>query len=633
VALIARTLSVVLLAGVGATGGYFAHDEWDRARGTRTAPETAALEERLASTTLRAENAEQQREELERERDALNARLLALELDPESESESDDGSSEALDSTSIDRDAELDALRAEFTQLEVDLRAELETANARGTEAADALERAVEAAAVERESFEAVLDERAREVDRLTETLAEERAAARIGSLTREVSELLTLEARLSALTAEAETLWPAEPDRIADFERWIADARDLVAQRDLAHELSARIEEELTDLPSGAWLGARLAALIAGLDAFADEEHGLLDGASTSFGWGVELRLEHARAMLDQTLDSPTVAAAWEAAAAVLAKDPRFPDLQLAPRGDLLPLGPDRRSGLLEFAVPSTGAVPVRDVIGRLVLDADSAAVVVLVPPSTGWLGAQSGDRSAPNFDTLAADTDGPVQRVEVSAHLIGKHELTQGQWRRLTGDSPSRYGPGTWGGHAVDETHPVTDVSWSDARRILAQHGLELPTEAQWESTARAGSDTPWSTGEGVRSLDGHVNLADSFAGANGGGAWSARLEWLDDGHTVTASIDTFRPNPFGLHNVHGNVWEWCLDSFAPRAATTETPLDPLVTLDTTTLRVIRGGAFNSNALEARCAHRASSAQASAGASLGVRIASSAPLRTSSE
>ena len=288
-----------------------------------------------------------------------------------------------------------------------------------------------------------------------------------------------------------------------------------------------------------------------------------------------------------------------------------------------LAPLGPDPTTGLQEFAVLATGEPPARDARGRLVLDEASAAVLVLLPGGADWVGAQSSDRSAPNHDPHATEADGPVQRVELSPFLIGKHELSQAQWERLTGARPSRFGPGRWGERPVDLRHPVTDVAWSEATRVLARHELRLPTEAEWEFAARAGTDGPWWTGDQVRSLAGAVNLADAWAAAHGGAGWTGHLAWLDDGHTVTAAPDALRANPFGLHHVHGNVWEWCLDSFAPRTLLDDKArLDPRVELETTTLRVIRGGAFNSNALDARSGHRASSPAERTGASLGLRL-----------
>lgn len=135
----------------------------------------------------------------------------------------------------------------------------------------------------------------------------------------------------------------------------------------------------------------------------------------------------------------------------------------------------------------------------------------------------------------------------------------------------------------------------------------GLTLPTEAQWENGTRAGTQTPWWTGlerESLREM--HVaNLADQAAG-RADEQWQDIASWpeLDDGDAVHAPVGTFTPNPFGLHEVHGNVWEWCLDGRG----------DELV---------IRGGGFNCAANSARSAYRYATANTGTGYFLGVRPA----------
>ena len=99
-------------------------------------------------------------------------------------------------------------------------------------------------------------------------------------------------------------------------------------------------------------------------------------------------------------------------------------------------------------------------------------------------------------------------------------------------------------------EPTLPVGDVDWNEAARVLARVGLELPTEAQWEYAARAGTTTPWWTGPDRGSLSG----AELFA------------------PKPLSPVGRLRPNAFGLHDVAGNVAEWCRDRFAryefPRA-----------------------------------------------------------------
>ena len=171
-------------------------------------------------------------------------------------------------------------------------------------------------------------------------------------------------------------------------------------------------------------------------------------------------------------------------------------------------------------------------------------------------------------NVDPQAVDNEIPVHEVPLTAFFLAKYEMTQGQWLRLTGENPSTFGPEeTHGGKKHSLLHPVEEVSWEMCDAVLSRFGLTLPTEAQWEYGARAGAKTatPWWTGKERESLLGKVNLADQAAW-RAGHRWSRIREWreLDDGYVFHAPVGTFAANKFGLHEVHGNVWEWCRDGF---------------------------------------------------------------------
>jgi formylglycine-generating enzyme required for sulfatase activity len=132
------------------------------------------------------------------------------------------------------------------------------------------------------------------------------------------------------------------------------------------------------------------------------------------------------------------------------------------------------------------------------------------------------------------------------------------------------------------------------------LLRLALELPTEAQWERAARAGTQMPWWTGPVPLSLQGAANLAD-LSVERAGGQWPQIERWLDDGFYRHGPVDLLRANPFGLHGVHGNVWEGCRDDFgayelAARAG------DGLRTDAPPGLAVGRGGGFVNNAAYCR-------------------------------
>ena len=150
-------------------------------------------------------------------------------------------------------------------------------------------------------------------------------------------------------------------------------------------------------------------------------------------------------------------------------------------------------------------------------------------------------------------------------------------------------------------------------------------LPTEAQWEYAGRAGSDKPWSTGEKPDSLFGHANVADKTAERSPVVSRpSEGFESFDDGHATPARVGTFLPNAFGLHDMHGNVSEWCRDwlgSYTQIAA----PGDGLRSGHGpgSGYRVFRGGSFISAAVSARSAYSAGLSAETRASTVGIRAA----------
>ena len=167
-------------------------------------------------------------------------------------------------------------------------------------------------------------------------------------------------------------------------------------------------------------------------------------------------------------------------------------------------------------------------------------AGEMVSIPGGTFRMGDLSGD---------GADDERPVHSVNVPPFRLGKYEVTFGQWDACVADGGcGRYTPDDrgWG----RGNRPVINVSWDDVQGFIdwlndkTGENFRLPTEAEWEYAARAGSTTAYSWGNSIGS-----NRANCNDGC--GDRWSN-----------TAPVGSFSANAWGLHVMHGNVWEWVQD-----------------------------------------------------------------------
>ncbi len=440
-------------------------------------------------------------------------------------------------------------------------------------------------------------------------------------------------EARATSRTAAA-SLPPAEradgEARHARLEGAIEGARSASGSEALAEleraigelegEVSKRAAWRFAD-SDDTWWHNQLEKLVREIEDFAAPDHGLMTGTSQRFGWGIARRLEFARTLAERSLSGPEASALWAQACASIADErecPAYHGLRIEPVLGLLPLGRDPGSGLWEFAHLASGTPATRDANGRLVQSGETGIVLVLLPGGTFEMGAQNLDLGGSNFDPGAEPPESHVHAVTLGPFFLSKYEMTQGQWRAFAGRNPSSYFPGGTES-SVGETNPVEQVSWNECAAILPRLELSLPTEAQWEYAARGGTSSPWWTGEEKESLEAAANVADAFAHSRGA-TWRPYEEWLDDGAFVHAPVGSYEANPFGLHDVSGNVWEWCRDLFAdyrlPVAGT-----DGERHTSDSVLRVVRGGSFNTSAANARSAGRQSATSELRAISIGLR------------
>ena len=182
--------------------------------------------------------------------------------------------------------------------------------------------------------------------------------------------------------------------------------------------------------------------------------------------------------------------------------------------------------------------------------------------------------------------DDEGPVHQVTVSQPFyLGKYEVTQGQWQAVMGNNPSDLSD-------CGATCPITGVSWDGTQQFITalnrQEGAyvyRLPTEAEWEYAARAGTQTAYHFGNAARDLALY--------------AWYGEVLFFGSIHPVGQK----RPNAWGLYDMHGNVWEWVADWYGayPRGSVTD-PRGP----STGVSRVTRGGYWNGAARYCRVANR---------------------------
>ena len=385
---------------------------------------------------------------------------------------------------------------------------------------------------------------------------------------------------------------------------------------------LQARVEGRRTwrfEPAETQFLHDQVEALVTRLRTFAESDRGQLARVRDQVNWAIE---SHRRCVEE-------AGPSWRAVADAVAADERFRGLRLRPQRDLLPLLRDPASGLWEFVHLRSGEhdkeAPARRPDGAVQPTDGMGIVFVLLPGGIFSMGAQADDPSAANFDPEARPYEGPVHGVELAPFFLSKYETTQAQWHRLTGgDAPSYYSQAVRPvrGASLTQHNPVESVSFRRALEVLMDHGLGLPTEAQWEYACRGGSAMPFhfvDRSEAPR----YANFADTSV-RDIGGQWEVE-EDLTDGYVVHAPIGSFLPNGFGLFDMHGNVEELTCDlGLTYRRPTL--PGDGLRERqygDPPTI-MQRGGGFSQRLKALRCSDRSLSESADyQAASLGVRAA----------
>ncbi len=195
------------------------------------------------------------------------------------------------------------------------------------------------------------------------------------------------------------------------------------------------------------------------------------------------------------------------------------------------------------------------------LVLPGGAEMTFSFIPPGTFLMGS---DHKRANAD------EKPVHRVTLTkGFFLGIHPVTQTQWKAVTGSNPSHF-PG--------DNRPVEQVSWDDCQefcKTLTAHlegrgTVGLPSEAEWEYACRAGTTTKYCTGDGAAALK--------------------KAGWYEgNSESQTHPVGELAANAWGLHDMHGNVWEWCQDGYGAYEGSDQ--IDPQIQTNENK-RIQRGG-----------------------------------------
>jgi len=213
-----------------------------------------------------------------------------------------------------------------------------------------------------------------------------------------------------------------------------------------------------------------------------------------------------------------------------------------------------------------------------------------VLIPSGTFKMGSSNGESD-----------EKPIHSVTISeAFYMGKYEVTQKEWKAVMGDNPSSF---------KGDKLPVEQVSWNDIQEFIKKLNQKeggtkyrLPTEAEWEYAARAGSNSKWSFGDNESQL--------------GDYAW-----YGSNSNSQTHPVGQKKPNKYGLYDVHGNVWEWVQDWYDSNYYSSSPKTDSKGP-SSGSLRVFRGGGWYSDAEYARSAFRRNNNPGDGYHNLGFRL-----------
>ena len=276
----------------------------------------------------------------------------------------------------------------------------------------------------------------------------------------------------------------------------------------------------------------------------------------------------------------------------------------------------------------------------GKTFRDCNECAEMVVIPAGSFDMGSPSGEAGRQN-------DEGPVHRVSVKSFALGRTEITKGQFAAfvqasgydagnkcyvLANEKWSEQEGANWKnpGYAQGDDHPAVCINWNDAKAYAewmsrkTGKSYRLPTEAEWEYAARAGSASSRYWGEDADQACGYANVGDQTL-KNQVSGWQYPTHNCTDGYAYTAPVGHYKPNAFGLYDMIGNVWEWVQDSYHENY--NGAPTDGTEWAGDGAGRVLRGGSWNVEPQYARASVRSGDGPAGRGDGSGLRLARTLP------
>ena len=250
----------------------------------------------------------------------------------------------------------------------------------------------------------------------------------------------------------------------------------------------------------------------------------------------------------------------------------------------------------------------------------------MMLIPAGSFLMGS-------PEDELERRDAEGPQHEVTVSQYFMAKYPVTQAQWRAVAAMLPVNRELEPAPSQFKGDNHPVEQVSWYDAVEFCdritlhTNHQYRLPTEAEWEYACRAGTSTPFHFGQTITTdLANYCGQDQTIGKTEYSGSYGPgpKGEYRQE----TTPVDQFEgANAYGLHDMHGNIWEWCQDHWHDNYEGAPTNGSAWLTDDENARRILRGGSWFTYPRNCRSAYRNNNNPDNRNNNIGFRVSCSAP------